>query len=75
MKVMGLGAVALAARFTLGPVTVLLVGDETWTTAAVVGGIVPALPLKNSRMSGAVFAAEGKFAVVPMASRTVRRTL
>ena len=31
MKVMGLAAAALAAKATLGPVTVLLVGDETWT--------------------------------------------
>ena len=75
MKVTGLGAVALAARLTLGPVTVLLVGAETWTAGTVVGGTVPPLPLKNSRMSGAVLAADGKFAVVPMASNTVRRTL
>src|SRR5262245_5500439 len=72
MNVIGLAALALAAACTPGPVTVLVVGARIFTAPT---GVEPVLPLKNSRMSGAVLAAAGKFDVVPRAVSMVRSTL
>ena len=71
MAVIGFTVLALAAVCTLGPVTLLVVGAEILITE----DVLAALFLKNSRMSGAVLAAAGKFDVVPMANSMVRNTL